>query len=338
MKRAFVFFSALLILAAAASAGVVKKSKSDIAFRGFGKFSLTSSDKLTAEQRWTNSLTDFKGQGLAGGLAAKTILRSGDTGEIVDLPSSTITRLDNKKKEYTVSPIKPLEESAGKEQEQPQEGEEEESHVRVTRNEFKVEDTGEESVINNFSARKYLVRWILEWEDTETGEKGSSNLESVVWTTPMTDALRASQEEEVKFSKAYLEKLGIKVEEQQQDILGTKWLGLLDSFKPGSRKPERDTSKFASEMQKIKGYPILIDGKYDVAGQKPEGAGVEAQQEESKDVRGRIGGLLKKTLKKPKEPEAPGPALTYHIEILEIFTAELGAGDFQVPPTYKKKG
>jgi hypothetical protein len=342
MKKTLVFLSAIAILAGPALAGVVKKSKSEIAFRGFGKFSLTSSDKLTAEKRWTNSLSDFKGQGLAGSLAGKTILRSGDTGEIIDLPASTVYRLDNKKKEYTVSPIKPLsEETAGEEREKQEEAEEkpEESKVKITRNEFKVEDTGEESAINNFPSRKYLVRWILEWEDTETGEKGSSNLESLVWTTPMNDTLRAAQEEEFKFSKAYLEKLGVDVEQMQQDILGTRWLSLLDAFKPGSRKPDRDTSQFASEMKKIKGYPVLIDGKYDAAGTKAEGVGVEQPQEESsKDVRGRIGGFLKKSLKKPKEPEAAGPALTYRVEVLEISTADLAGADFEVPPTYKKKG
>ncbi|MEW5901053.1 MAG: hypothetical protein AB1715_06280 [Acidobacteriota bacterium] len=342
MKKAVVFLSVTLILTGPALAGVVKKGKSEIAFRGFGKFGLTSSDKLTADKRWTDSLSDFKGQGIAGSLAGKTILRSGNTGEIIDLPASSIYRLDNKKKEYTVSPIKPLSaETAGEAREKPQEAEEKpaESKVKITRNEFKVEDTGEESVINNFPVRKYLVHWILEWEDTETGEKGASNLESLVWTTPMNDTLRAAQEEEFKFSKAYLEKLGVGSGEMQQDVLGTKWLGLLDSFSPGSRKPERDVSKFASEMEKIKGYPILIDGKYDATGQKPGGASAEQSQDESsKDVRGRIGGFLKKSLKKPKEPEAQGPALTYRMEVLEVSTADLGAADFQVPPTYKKKG
>jgi hypothetical protein len=109
MKKALISGMIVLVLAAPMLAGVVKKTKADVTFRGFGKFSLAQSEKLTAELRWADMKSDFKGQGIAGGLAAKTILRSGDTGEIIDLTQSTVSKLDNKKKEYTVGPIEKIE-------------------------------------------------------------------------------------------------------------------------------------------------------------------------------------------------------------------------------------
>jgi len=344
MKKKLILAIVILVLTAPAFCGVVKKTKSEIAFRGFGKFNLVQSEKITADQRWTDMKTDFKGQGITGGLAAKTVLRSGDSGEIIDLPASTIFKLDNKKKEYTVSTIEKLKEQMTQGEEGAKQGQEEEpskSTIKITKDEFSVEDTGEESTINNFPVRKYLVHWLMEWEDTESGEKGSSRLETVVLTTPLSGELENAREEEFRFSKAYLEKIGLDVDQMQQDILGTKWLAILDSFSMKRDGAPRDFSKASGELQKIKGYPILTDGQYFATGQKPVGESAEQGEETSKDVKGAIGGLLKKTLKKKpadSATDANTPALTFHTEVLEISTPGLGAGDFQVPAGYKKKG
>jgi hypothetical protein len=119
-------------------------------------------------------------------------------------------------------------------------------------------------------------------------------------------------------------------------------MAILDSFGQAKGRPSHDFSKAAAEMQKIKGYPIVIDGKYFVSSEKPAGAAAEADEQPSAtDVKGRLGGLLKKSLKKKPEEAAAStnePALAYRIEVLEISTPDLGAGDFQVPVGYKKKG
>ena len=343
MRKALIIGTIVLALAAPMLAGVVKKTKSDVTFRGFGKFSLAQSEKLTGEQKWTDMKSDFKGQGIAGGLAGKTILRPGDTGEIIDLSQSSIFKLDNKKREYTVGPIEKVkQETEGKKGEAEKQTEEKpgESNIKITKSEFKVEDTGEESTINNFPVRKYLVHWLTEWEDTKTGDKGSSRLETLVWTTPMNETFQKAREEELKFYRAYMEKIGLNVEKTQQDILGTSWLSIFDSLGKAKGQPGRDYSKAGAEMQKIKGYPIVVDGKYFVTGQKAAGEGAEGGQEEAKDVKGAIGGLLKKTLKKkPADATASAnePSLSYYTEVLEISTPDLGAGDFQVPAGYKKK-
>jgi len=341
MKRALIFGTIVLVLAGPMLAGVVKKTKADVTFRGFGKFSLAQSEKLTADQKWADTKSDFKGQGIAGGLAAKTILRSGDTGEIIDLPQSSVFKLDHKKKEYSVGPIEKIEQEKEKQEaEKETEEPEAESHIKITKSEFKVEDTGEESTVNNFPVRKYLIHWLTEWENTETGDKGSSRLETLLWTTPMNETFQKAQEEEVKFYRAYMDKIGLNVEKTQEDVLGMRWLDILDSFGKAKGQPSRDYSKAAGEMQKIKGYPIVIDGKYFVTGQKAAGEGGEEGQEQATDVKGRLGGLLKKTLKKkPADTAASAnePTLSYHTEVLEMSTPDLGAGDFQVPAGYKKK-
>ena len=343
MKKALIFGMIVLILAAPMLAGVVKKTKADITFRGFGKFSLAQSEKLTSELKWADIKSDFKGQGIAGGLAGKTILRSGDTGEIIDLPQSTVAKLDNKKKEYTIGPIEKIKQEAGEEKAEAgkeTEEKETESHIKITKSEFKVTDTGEESTINNFAVRKYLINWLTEWEDTETGDKGSSRLETLLWTTPMSETLQKARQEEMKFYGAYMEKVGLSLPKTEEDVLGMRWLTILNSFGKTKGEPDLDFSKAAQEMQKIKGYPIVMDGKYFTTGQKAAGEEAEGGQGEAKDAKSAIGGLLKKTMKKkPADPAASAnePNLTYHTEVLELSTPDLGAADFQVPTGYKKK-
>ena len=342
MKKVLIFTSIALTVAGPMLAGVSKKTKAEITFRGFGKVSLAQTEKLTADQKWADIQSDFKGQGIAGGLAGKTILKSGSSGEIIDLPQSTISKLDHKKKEYTVGPIEKIEQETSGEKAETGKPEEQaaESHIKITKNEFKVEDSGEESTINAFPVRKYLLRWLTEWEDTETGDKGSSRMETLIWTTPANETLQKAQQEEMQFYRAYMQKIGLNVEKAQEDILGMRWMAILESLGKAKGQPARDYSQAAQEMQKIKGYPIVVDGKYFVTGQKASGEEAEGGAEEgATDVKEKLGGLLKKTLKKkPADAAAANePALAYRTEVLEISTPDLSPADFQVPAGYKKK-
>ena len=338
MKRSVVLLTALAVLAAPAFSGVVKKSRSEVTFKGFGKLSMTQSSKLVPERQWVDSQSDFKGKGLLGGLAGKTVLRSGNYGEITDLPALTVTRLDPKKREYTVSPIKTFEAEKAEETKAEEKPDERpaESDIRIVKSEFKVEDTGEALDVNGFPTNKYLVSWILDWENVRTGEKGTNTLETIVRTTPFTDAIVKAQAEEAKYFRGYMKAVGLDQEKLQQDVLGTSWMSLLDSMNAAKGRPSAsfDASKTVAEMKKIKGYPVVIDGKYVMTSDKPKG-----EAEEGGGSKSVFGGLAKKVLKKkPAEGGAPEPSLAYRVEILELAPADLGEADFQVPADYKKKG
>ncbi len=340
MKKAFVCLTALAVLAAPAFSGVVKKSRSEVTFKGFGKLTMTQSSRLVPERQWVDSQNDFKGKGLLGGLAGKTVLRSGSFGELTDLPALTVTRFDPKKKEYTVTPIKKFEAgkaeegAAGEKAEKPAE-----SDIRIVKSEFRVDDTGEALDVNGFPTKKYVVTWTVDWENVRTGEKGTNKLETDVRTTPLTDAIVKAQEEEAKYFRGYMKAVGLDQEKLQQDVLGTNWMILLDSMNAAKGRPAAsfDASKTVAEMKKIKGYPVVIDGSYTVTSDKPKG---EAAEEGSGGSKGLFGGLAKKVLKKkPAAEEGPAePSLAYKVEILELAPADLGEADFQVPADYKKKG
>ena len=337
MKKPIIILAILAVLAVPAFCGVVKKAQSEVAFKGFGRLSMTQAMKLVPERQWTDTQSDFKGKGLLGGLAGKTLLRSGNFGEIIDLPALTLANLNPKKMEYTIDPIKKIEQKKAAEKEG--KGEEKkpaESDIKIVKSQFKVDDTGEAKDINGFPTKKYVLTWIVDWENVRTGEKGTDRLETAVWATPYSTTITEARDEEMRFSKGYMKAVGLDQEKMTQDVLGSSWMSMLDGMNAAKGRPgvSPDAAKAAVEMKKIKGYPIVIDGKYFASSEKPKG---EEGEEPSKG--GLLGGLAKKVLKKkPSEAETNEPALSYRIEILELAVKSLGEADFKIPPGYKKKG
>jgi hypothetical protein len=341
MKKLVVLVIVGLMMTGSVFAGVIKKTKFEVSFKDFGKFTSEQNEKLSTDKKMTDSKNDFKGKGIMGKLSGTFLLKSGEAGEIIDLPAMTIARIDHKKKEYRLEPIEKITddkkagESGGVDEADVQ-GEEEESDIKIIRSEFKVEETGESKTINNFSSKKYVITWVTEWENVKTGEKGIDRLETDVWTTPLTGNLQQAREEELKFTKAYMQSMGIDADSLQQMILGTNWLALLGSISEDGKQHRHKGSNFADEMKKIEGCPVIIDGKYFAKREGGESEGA-ADEDSGGGVKGMLGGLAKKALKKGSKDDNE-PAFTYYTELIEFGPGNLGDDAFQIPANYKKKG
>jgi len=343
MKKLITILAALMILVLAVKAGVIKKAKTEVSFAKFGKLTMVQEERVADLKKETFTDSKFKGKGIMGRLAGKFALKSGVKGEIIDLQEMLIYSLDHKKKEYRVRPIEKIDLETGKPgkaqatEESPQEEQSEEaSDIKITRNEFKVKDPGEKKTINGFPCRRYELTWILEWENIRTGEKGTNQLVTTVWTTPLEGKVKQSVEEESKFQRNYRQKIGLEIDSRQQEILGSNWLALLMQMDQEGQAPSQEMSTFAGEMKKIKGYPILVDGKFY---QTKEGGPAEEEEEKGGGVKKMFGGLAKKALKKGLSRKKKGnePAFTYYLEVLELQPASITPETITVPAGYKKK-
>ena len=337
MKRVIILIFIGLLMTGSVFAGVVKKTKVEVSFKDFGKFSSEQSEKLTTAKKLTDSKNKFKGKGIMGKLSSKFFLKSGETGEMIVLPEMTIYKMNHKKKEYRVETI----EKITSEEEANEAGyggeveveEDEESEIKIIRSEFTVDDTGESKTINDFPSKKYVINWVTEWENVQTGQKGTDRMVTDVWTTPLTGDIKRAREEELTFTKSYMKSIGIDADSLQQMILGTNWLALLGSMSEGGQQHRHKGQGFSEEMKKIEGYPVIIDGKYF---EKREGGEEEEEEDSDGGVKGMLGGLAKKALKK-KPKNANEPAFTYYTELMEYSQANVGDDDFQIPSNYKKK-
>jgi hypothetical protein len=341
-KKMIIILAVAIFLTGQMYAGVVKKTKSEVNFTKFGKFTSVQDIKISDVKKATDSDNNFKGKGIMGKLAGKVALKSGKTGEIIDLPGMLTYTLNHKKKEYRVNPIESYSdgnyesgEESGVEQDS-QEPEETEGDIRIIRSEFKVDDTGEQKTINQFPSKRYDISWIVDWENVRTGQTGNNRLMTTVWTTPYAGDVKASYEQEMGFTREHMKKLGIDIDAVQQDILGTNWLALFTQMDGGGGTAGQDTLDFSKEMQKIDGYPVIIDGKY--FSTKQGGEEEEDGEEEGGGVKKMLGGLAKKALKKNKKQDPNTPAFSYYTELLELRTGSVGDEAFQVPANYKKKG
>jgi hypothetical protein len=337
LKRWIVPAAVLLVLAAPMTAGVVKKSKSQVTFKGFGTLSLEQSELVSTEKKASSTKTDFKGKGILGKTLGSAMLRSGSFGEIIDLPAMTVTSLDDKKKEYSIRPIEKI--TLGQPSGQAESGQQaeakpvNESDIKIIRSEFKVEDTGETQTFNQFPCKKYAINWEAEWENVKTGAKGTDKMTTLVWTTPMSGELQAAQAEELKFSQGYLKAVGLDANVLERDVLGGQWVQLLSSVNPANPAPSPKGQKVANELKKIEGYPIVIDGKYFAI--RPEG---EKKAEEEGGGGLSLGKLAMGALKKkPKPGEDQEPAIGYYIEIQALVPAQLDDSVFRIPAGYKLK-
>jgi len=338
MKKTIALAGIVLLVAGGAFAGVTKSQKSKIAFKGFGTMTATSTATLAGDRQLTENDIDFEGKGLLGNLAGKAMMPSGLTGQLVDLAAKTTSDINHKKKTYTVTPFEKWAEtqkqmeSAGKPEQA--EAEQAKSPIRIVKSEFKVSDTGETRTINGFDCRNYLAVWTVDWENTETGDKGTDRLETATWTTPMTADLKAAQAEEMAYAEAYLKAIGINMKDLQKDVLGTQWISMLAAFDPvnGQSQMTIDPEKLAKEMGKIQGYPIVIDGKYYST---PKFKKAQEEPSSGGGIAGKlVGGLLKK---KANPEEEKAPTLAFYTEITSLKTAAIDPASIQVPAGYKQK-
>jgi len=337
MRQAYTIAAALLLAASLSFGGVVRSTKSEITLKKFGTFTSEQTEKLAGNKSLSDITGSFKGKGLLGGIF-KAFFPTGKTGQLIDLSVNTITQIDHKRKEYTVTPIEKFvaDRNAAVAQQQQSKPEATESDIKIVKSEFKVEDTGEMKTINEFSCRKFLAGWTVDWENIRTGDKGTDRLETVLWTTP-GEALAGAQAEETAFGAAYLKAMGLDMSKLQNDVLGMQWITLLSGLDPagGGVKMDANQDSIVKEMGKISGYPIVIDGKYFPSPKVK----AQAQSEESGvSVGGALGRLGAGLLKKKPDPEAEkAPAVAFYTEVKSISVTAVDAAELQVPAGYKQK-
>jgi len=351
MKFKFPIILISLFLFAQLQGGVLKKSKTEVEFARFGTYKTEKTEKITGDVKRSDEKSDFKGKGLMGKIAGK-LIKKGEKGEIINLTEGKIFSMDHKKKEYRLREIKPLEEiselpsgegdTGTEETTPPSQEEKKESDVRIIRNEIRVDDTGNTRTINNFPTRQYIVYWVMEWENVNTGKRGKDSLRSEVWAaTSGNDKLQQLSQEEMVFQKAYMKKLGIDIDEIKKEVLGLKWREMLSALSKQEESAEGTPPMTGlQELQKIKGFPIVTEGKFYFTGPKQEMAEEEQEEEETDvtDVKGLFGGFAKKALKKKKKEKKDNFAFRFRTELIKYESQSFSDKELKVPANYKLKG
>ena len=310
--------------------------------RGIGASESTVVEKLSGLKKHEKS--NVKMTGSVGGFLSRI---AGDMGSdvITVIPRDVVWTLDHKKKTYIETRItlpKGKEEPSGPAEETTQE----KSKVRVIRNEISVKETGEKKTINGYDCSRYVITWLIETENVDTGERSKTTMTNDLWNTPETKETRALQKEELEFAVAYMKKMGLDISTEDAGKFGMA--AVAGMFGEDDRAIQEKLKELQEKMAKVKGYPIVTALKWvtETSGAPRQAPKEQAETEsEDTDLSGGIGGLLGGLARKTVKQKASGSAkdggeaenvlFDVYSEIKRIDVSSIPASDFEVPAGYK---
>lgn len=348
--RKIVFLSVVLIVAmgaACAWADVTKESFTrSSGFNGNGAYEGTTVTRIQGHKQSETSNIKFTGAFLS------KMTGAGESTSITRVDKGVVWMLDPKRKSYTEHPLAgfdPGDEGEDYDDDMTSGDEEEAPRANVTRNEFSVRKTGASKIINGFACEEYLMTWLMELQDRETREKTLNTMETRLWTTPETAAIKKLTAEENAFSKALLKKMGMPFSPDEMNRFGIGAFALMGGA-PESELMKGFTS-FKKEMGKVKGYPIRTEVSWKVRNDQSRAAAGGARPSPGEmggisiptapeDVLSGLGSFVSKTAKQKlaggSAPKADAPFFSSTTEIRSISTDALPAATFEVPAGFRK--
>lgn len=354
MKTLALALSVLLSLPLVAVAdATIETEASSGGFRGMGASESKTTRRVSGTKAREEANTRFTGAvlGRLGGKKGK------DSVHILRVDLDKRWDLNLKKKTYTEGPLvappskdddEPSEDSAPEKKEK----EEKPTH-RIKSAAAGVKKTGDTKTINGFKTAKHAASLVVVVEEIATKQTAEYTMTSDIWATPWTSDLRKAMDEETKFQKAYLKKLGVDLSAQDQRRFGLDTARLM--LAAAGPEIEKALVKLAREMSAIDGYPIVTETAWRSPAPGEAAKGESADEEEESELSGAegadsiggaamgfLGGMAKnaakKKVKQAATPDAGKPAISIRTEVKAIDTAKIPDATFEIPVGFKKKG
>ena len=336
-------FSSFIPAAVVADVTVERHVKTG-GFKGVGASESTTVEKISGLSRRSTTATEMKGK--LGGLLGKF---AGDLGrdEIVLVGEDRVIHLNHKKKTFSENPItlpredsNPGAERGGRDDAPPGEDEGEKRNIKIIRNEITVEETGEDKTIGGFPCSRYLVTWVLEVEDLDSGAKTMSTMTSELWNTPETAATRALQKEEILFNVAYMRKMGVHIPPQKMKRFGL--LAIAAMLGSNRDEMEEKMKELEKKFSGIEGFSVATAVTWRSSS---EGGPVDEEEESpglSEGIGGLFAGFAKKAMKKKTAPDreesaADSVVFDSYTEVRKIDLSPVNLSDFEVPAGYSRE-
>ncbi len=345
----FITTGLLLTIAVSVSfAGAIRQVSNKIHFKGIGTYQIQSTFKTQNNIQLHDSQKDFKGSGFTGNMLAKFVLKPGHTARVINLDKSQVIDINHNRKAFRIKPLRkqsvnPLTDGDDEESGMNQDTESSnESDIKIIRNEFDVKKTGNSKTINGFPCNEYLITWVVEWQNINTQKSGIDSLSSHVWTTAVTSEMKAAEAEERSFASQLSHTLDLGLDDQHSQMLGLHWLAMFQALNQqqdhtGAINEEEWTQK----LKRIKGYPVLTDGKYFVYSKTPQNKVKEKEEKINyRSKRSIFSGIMKKAFSKKKKKVTQKTGIrkanfSFHTEMKMLKSASIPASAFQPPAGYR---
>lgn len=268
----------------------------------------------------------------------------GRSSDIVRLDRGLVWTLEPAKRTYVECPItgcvgsagKPAEDPRGKPKrpDQPAAPEEPSCPVTVKTNDLKVAATGERRAVNGFPTERFKIDWTIEVIDG-SGATNANWIRMDLWTTPETGPIRDAKAISDAFDRRHVSALtrGVNpVGGYLPPKVGSAMGALMKNFDANDR---RTLARWAAEMKKINGYPIVTELSWTADGVvcAGDGGGKASPQAAAAG----IGGMLSSILGARKADGAPAPLITFSQEIKSFGVKPVADAVFELPPDYQRR-
>lgn len=330
MRLAAALCPCLALLAGLATADVKTETISRVTLlSGIGTTEIRSATELQADKRLENQEMRMVG-GIGGAFAGKP------------RATATVTRLDRElywdiihaNKTYSERPlIAPAEPAGSREARGEAESQESsKSPYRIKKTDLKVNKTGQSRDINGFPCTEYVMTMEVVLEDTASKGTVTQLMTTDMWTTPLTDELKASQAAEADFSRRLAAKAGVTATPTEPDRLGAGMFTTMYGVDPQEAAAQME--KVSREMAKIEGYPVVTDLKWQVKDDSSQAREPEPEPEPSGGISGMLANRIAQKMA-PKKSEQDVLFSSYY-ELRSVAVGTLPDADFEVPAGYKK--
>ena len=224
------------------------------------------------------------------GTFSKYIIGSTDESTIVRLDRKLVWDLDPKEKTYTECPLKgcggvvaekPKPEKKPEQQQPAEKKSEPDCKMKIAKASFTVKPTGQKKTINEFDAEQYQVLWLVTLQDPKKRES-TSTLGVDVWTTPYTQPLKDAMAVEGAYAKSFANALvSIATGGQKTQVVPEDAARLINGYVAQYLTPADRAAflKAGKEMDKIKGYPVMIELAWNFRGEACAEAQAKADEE-----------------------------------------------------------
>ncbi|HVY07759.1 MAG TPA: hypothetical protein VHB46_17415 [Burkholderiales bacterium] len=275
--------------------------------KGFLPFEGTSKAYTRADMHRDDSV--FKGTGTV----TRFLVGTNNHSRIERLDKKVIYTLDVKEKTYTECPLKgcggPVDKPAKKEPEEKKAEEkpkDTDCKVKIASAAFNVKQTGQKKSINGFDTEQYQAVWLVTLQDP-TARKTVSTLNVDVWTTPVTAQLKEANAIEQAYARNFANALvTVATNGQKTQVVPEEAAKVINAYISRLLTPADRAAflKAGTEIQKIKGYPIMTQLAWNLKGDACASTQADGGSDKSSSSKGDLMSSITDYFAKKKVDEA----------------------------------
>lgn len=265
----------------------------------------------------------------------------GRTADIVRLDRSLVWTLAPSKRQYTECPLtgcrsasaRSGEPTAQEPAEQGRKPTEPSCPVTLKAADLKVDGTGERRTINGFATERFIIDWTVQLAD-RNGGSNTNRVRLELWTTPETGAIKEVQAIQETFQRRHASALARADSPVARYLPRNVSNAMASMMRNIDANDQRTLGRWATEMKKVRGYPIATTMNWTTEGAICSGEGGAGASPQA--TAAGIGSVLGGMLGGRKADGSAAPLISFSQEVRTVAVKPIADAVFSPPADYAR--